>query len=158
MPDAEIDGAEVSWASPPGVGGDAPAYAPLMFAALMIGVQRAISLFTRAASACWPVLPCPECRRRHREGAQPVARRKSLISAFSSSVTRKWRAVKGQGPGAQKKKPPATRLNEAASSASLGMSSDTVWSAAATQQTGSISSSADMPGCRCAPFRRTGAI
>src|SRR5262249_3480023 len=31
-----------------------PRHSPLMLAALMIGVQRAISLFTNVASACWP--------------------------------------------------------------------------------------------------------
>src|SRR5262249_20095591 len=31
-----------------------PRPSPLMLAALMIGVQRAISLFTNVASACWP--------------------------------------------------------------------------------------------------------
>src|SRR5215813_6951841 len=48
------------------------------FAALMIGVQRAISLFTNAASGCWPRLSLP--------GMSPPRSEKRLRTCSSSSA------------------------------------------------------------------------
>src|SRR5262252_6699595 len=50
LPDAENFGGEVSSCCSPEMLNASRIYSPLIFAALMIGIQRAISLFTSAAS------------------------------------------------------------------------------------------------------------
>src|SRR5262249_31911515 len=61
------------------IDGDPPSHSSLTFAALMIGAQRAISLFTRAASGGWP-------RRALSGTSQPISA--SRLRTFSA-----WRAL-----------------------------------------------------------------
>src|SRR6516162_11775909 len=62
--------------------------AHLMFAALMIGVQRAISLFTREASACWPRLALSGISKPRSSNRLRELSSSSALSSASASLSR----------------------------------------------------------------------